>query len=389
MTGVQATALVAGRELRESFRRRTLWIVFAILFVGSSVAMILPEALDNGSTAYDVGVVTTGDASRSAAFESALRASRDGLDASVAFTPIASTDKARALVDRGDVDVAVVTGESPEVIVRAGENDTLLAFVRQALAVDALRAQLGAAGLTPAQVDDAVSVPTPRVEGVAADDSDRRTAAAVLSLVLYLVLLMLMIQVANGVAIEKANRISEVLLAVVRPGALLFGKVIGVGIVGLAGLAAGAIPVLVKAVAGGDLPAGLGPALAGGAAWILLGLVLYLTIAGALGALVERQEEAGSVLTPLSLLLIGTYIVAQSAADGSFGAVLAIFPLTSPIVMPVRIALGAASPLEIVASLLVGVATVFVVVRLGAAIYRRGIVHTGRRLHLRQALRSP
>jgi ABC-2 type transport system permease protein len=145
----------------------------------------------------------------------------------------------------------------------------------------------------------------------------------------------------------------------------------------------------VKAVAGGDLPAGLGPALAGGAAWILLGLVLYLTIAGALGALVERQEEAGSVLTPLSLLLIGTYIVAQSAADGSFGAVLAIFPLTSPIVMPVRIALGAASPLEIVASLLVGVATVFVVVRLGAAIYRRGIVHTGRRLHLRQALRSP
>jgi ABC-2 type transport system permease protein len=389
MTGVQATALVAGRELRESFRRRTLWIVFAILFVGSSVAMILPEALDNGSTAYDVGVVTTGDASRSAAFESALRASRDGLDASVAFTPIASTDKARALVDRGDVDVAVVTGESPEVIVRAGENDTLLAFVRQALAVDALRAQLGAAGLTPAQVDDAVSVPTPRVEGVAADDSDRRTAAAVLSLVLYLVLLMLMIQVANGVAIEKANRISEVLLAVVRPGALLFGKVIGVGIVGLAGLAAGVIPVLVKAVAGGDLPAGLGPALAGGAAWILLGLVLYLTIAGALGALVERQEEAGSVLTPLSLLLIGTYIVAQSAADGSFGAVLAIFPLTSPIVMPVRIALGAASPLEIVASLLVGVATVFVVVRLGAAIYRRGIVHTGRRLHLRQALRSP
>jgi ABC-2 type transport system permease protein len=389
MTGVQATALVAGRELRESFRRRTLWIVFAILFVGSSVAMILPEALDNGSTAYDVGVVTTGDASRSAAFESALRASRDGLDASVAFTPIASTDKARALVDRGDVDVAVVTGESPEVIVRAGENDTLVAFVRQALAVDALRAQLGAAGLTPAQVDDAVSVPTPRVEGVAADDSDRRTAAAVLSVVLYLVLLMLMIQVANGVAIEKANRISEVLLAVVRPGALLFGKVIGVGIVGLAGLAAGAIPVLVKAVAGGDLPAGLGPALAGGAAWILLGLVLYLTIAGALGALVERQEEAGSVLTPLSLLLIGTYIVAQSAADGSFGAVLAIFPLTSPIVMPVRIALGAASPLEIVASLLVGVATVFVVVRLGAAIYRRGIVHTGRRLHLRQALRSP
>ena len=81
---------------------------------------------------------------------------------------------------------------------------------------------------------------------------------------------------------------------------------------------------------------------------MVLGLALYLTTAGALGALVERQEEAGSVLTPLSLLLIGTYVLAQSSADGSFGAVLAIFPFTSPIVMPARIALGDASAGEIV-----------------------------------------
>ena len=52
---------------------------------------------------------------------------------------------------------------------------------------------------------------------VAADDSDRQASAAILSLVLYLILLLLMIQVASGVAIEKANRISEVLLAVVKP----------------------------------------------------------------------------------------------------------------------------------------------------------------------------
>jgi ABC-2 type transport system permease protein len=194
-----------------------------------------------------------------------------------------------------------------------------------------------------------------------------------------------MIQVANGVAIEKSNRISEVLLAVVRPGSLLFGKVIGVALVGLVGLAAGAIPVVVKVAAGGNLPAGLGPAITGGIAWIVLGLVLYLTIAGALGALVERQEEAGSVLTPLSILIVGSYVFAQSAADSDFGVVLGIFPLTSPIVMPTRIALDVATTGEIVASLVVGVLTVVFVVRFGAAVYRRGIVHTGRRLRLRDA----
>jgi hypothetical protein len=57
--------------------------------------------------------------------------------------------------------------------------------------------------------------------------------------------------------------------------------------------------------------------------------------------------------------------------------------------MPVRIALGDATALDIVASLVVLIATVFVVIRFGAALYRRGIVHTGRRLRLSEALRSP
>jgi ABC-2 type transport system permease protein len=206
---------------------------------------------------------------------------------------------------------------------------------------------------------------------------------------------MLMIQAATGVAIEKANRISEVLLAVVKPGALLFGKIIGVGLVGVVSLAVAAIPIVVTAALGGDLPTGLGPAIAGGAPWFVLGIALYLTIAGSLGALVERQEEAGSVLAPLSLLLVATYIVAQTFAStpelaGSAAAtVLAIFPLTSPIVMPMQIALGEASVGESVASLVVLVVSLAVAVRLGAALYRRGIVHTGRRLRLREALRSP
>jgi hypothetical protein len=67
MTWFEATRLVAARELRESFRRRSLWIVLAILFVGSSVAMILPEVLDSGRPRYDVAVVTGADTGASSA----------------------------------------------------------------------------------------------------------------------------------------------------------------------------------------------------------------------------------------------------------------------------------------------------------------------------------
>jgi ABC-2 type transport system permease protein len=350
--------------------------------------MILPDVLDSGTTRYDVAVVPRGDIAEISSFEAALQASRHALDAELRFREVSSATRARSLVDDDKVDVAVVAGKPPTVITRSGDNDTLVAFVRQALASIALQRNLAEAGLTPAQVGQALRTAPPRVQDVNASSSDRKASAAVLSLVLYLLLLFMMIQAANGVAIEKANRISEVLLAVVRPSSLLFGKVIGVGIVGLVSLLAGVIPVVVKVAVGGDLPAGLGPAVAASAAWLLLGLVLYLTIAGALGALVERQEEAGTAVSPLSLLIVGAYILAQSAAEQGLGRFLSIFPLTSPIVMPTRIALGDASALDIVASLALGFATVFVVIRVGAAIYRRGIVHTGRRLRLSEALRS-
>lgn len=387
MTWFDATRLVAVRELREAFRRRSLWIVFAVLFLGSTAAMVVPDLLDSGTATYDVAIGSGGRIP--ADFTSQLDAVGHALDARVHVRELSDDAQARRLVDDGTVDVAVLGGTPPTIVVRKGDDDTLVALVRQALTTSSLTAELRDAGLDDAAVRRILDAPAARLQLVAADDSDRKTSAAVLSLVLYLVLLLLMIQVASGVAIEKANRISEVLLAVVKPTALFFGKVVGVGLVGLAGLAAAGLPVVVKAVVGGELPAGLGPAIAGGLPWMLLGLVLYLTTAGALGALVERQEEAGSVLTPLSLLLIGTYVLAQSSSDGPFGTFLAVFPFTAPIVMPSRLALGAASPAEIVASLVVGVATVLFVLRLGAAIYRRGIVHTGRRLRLNEVLRTP
>jgi ABC-2 type transport system permease protein len=65
--------------------------------------------------------------------------------------------------------------------------------------------------------------------------------------------------------------------------------------------------------------------------------------------------------------------------------VLAVFPLTSPLVMPARIAPGEASGQDIVASLALIDMTVVLVVRVGGVLYRRGIVHTGRRLTIPEA----
>jgi len=378
---------VAGRELTEALRRKSFWVVAGLLLAGSTAAMVLPEVLgDDGPKRYEIATV-----GGSAQLDAGLSGAVQALGAKLELRTLPDGDLARSAVKDEEVDLAVVAGAPGSgegtMIVAGSGSDGLVAVVQQALARDAVRGRLEGLGVPGPSVDEVLSAPSALVERLDADSGERRAASGAVSTLLYLLLLSLSVQVATGTAIEKANRISEVLLAIVRPGALLFGKVIGVGLVGLATLACALAPVIIKGAVGGNLPEGLGRALVGSAPWVLIGIVLYLTLGGALGALVERQEEAGSAVMPLTLALVGAYFVAQAAPESPLASVLAYFPLTSPLVMPARIAVGEATPVEMAVSLGLGLAAVVVVIRTGSLVYRQAIVRTGRRLKLRDVLR--
>lgn len=379
-----AVRLVAGREIRQVLRGKTFWVVAGLLLAGSIAANVLPEVLSSDDRpSYEVAVVDgTPELTR------ALGAAAAAIEGDLEVFDADDAAEARRMVTDDEVDVAVLTGAEPRVVVQAGEAERLVGAVRQALATHALIAGLGDAGLSGLQIEDLLVTPPVQVQELDAERNDRRSAAFGLSLAMYVLLLMLMMSVANGTAVEKANRISEVLLAIVRPGPLLFGKVLGVGTTGLLTVLFGAGPFLVKMAVGGDLPDGFGGALLGGAVWFLLGIALYLVLAGALGALVERQEEAGTAVGPLNGILVAAYLVGGSAPDSPVAQVLGYIPLTSPMVMPARIAVGAASTTEMVISAGLSLAAVIVVARVGSTVYRRAIVRTGRKLKLREVLRG-
>jgi ABC-2 type transport system permease protein len=385
MSTTGATRLVIARELRESMRRKAIWIIAAILTLGSTAAVILPDVIGGDSDSRTIGVV----GGPSDDFGATLREVGSGVEIEIEVVEFDDRDLATTAVRDGEVDGAAVLDLDPVTVVMPSDEDVqLVTLLRQAIAISSVVDALTEAGLTRGEIDAAFERSDPTVEVLDTERGGRRAAAFAIAIVLYIMLLLLTSQVSGGVAIEKTNSVSEVLLAIVRPQALLFGKVIGVGLIGMFTIACAALPILVKLAAGGSLPPGIASTLAGGAAFFLIGLALYLTTGGALGALVGRQEEAAAAVAPLSVMLIAFYLVGQGGADSTLGAILPYVPFAAPMVMPARIALGESSPLEVAASLAIGVATVVVVARVSAAVYRRAIVRTGRRLKLRDALRS-
>lgn len=388
MTSLEQFRLVAAREIRESFRRRSVRIVVGLLFVLSSAGVVLPDLLgDDDRPSYDVAL----DSRLGPRFEESLVAEGDTLGFDVTVSGLDADDQAdvERQVREEELDAAVLEGTPPRVVVREDGAAQLQATIAQVVSSTTLTSRLEDAGLDRDDAARLVSEPTVTFQRVQTDEQDEATGVgAITALVVYVALLAVTVQVANGTAVEKSSRISEVLLAVVRPGTLLFGKVVGVGVVSLAGIGALMAPVLARTLLGASVPAATIPTIAAGVVWFLLGLAFYAPVSGGLGALVERQEEVGTAVQPLTIALIGGFFAAQLAADTVWAFLLAVLPVTSPLVVPARVAAGDTTTLELALSATSLVIAALVAVRLGGVVYRRAIVRTGRRLSLRDVLRS-
>lgn len=385
---LRALRLVARRELTETLRRKAVWITAGLFFLASLAAVILPDLLSGSSGPARERTVATWADDGTVGAQIELLA--EALDLRVELTSIdvEDLDPTIAAIRDGDVDALVRLDTEPATIVVEDEGDTtLLALLSEATTRVDTEQRLRAVGLDDDQVAVALSPSRPAVEVLDTERGGRQLVALVAALVMYLLLLVLAMQIANGVAVEKSSRVSEVLLAVTSPRALLFGKVIGVGLVGLITIAAGAIPIGVRLASGASVPPGTGPTLAAALVFSILGLALYLCIAGAMAALVERTEDVSSTVGPLTAVLIIGYLIGQAASDSVVGLVLAIVPFTSPMVMPSRVALGEAGGVEVAVSFAALAVTVYAMARFATVVYRRAIVRTGQKVRLRD-LRS-
>lgn len=380
--------LVARRELVTRGRSRSFLVGLAVSALLVAGLAVLPGAFGDDNS-YAVAVSGAG----AEQLRAALSAQADSAGIELAVTPVADRGAARAAVVDGEVDAALVDQDT---VLYGEQLDTELAgLLEQAHRTVRSEQQLRAAGLDPQLVSRALSVPPLQQVSVNedADDAAARQALAVVVVVLMLMLIYLpAIYVATGVVEEKSSRVVELLLAAVRPWQLLAGKIIGIGLLGLAQLVVVVAVGLGVASATGalpDLPEGTFTVVAGTFVWFLLGYAFFSAMAAASGSLVSRQEEINSVMAPMTLLLMASYFVGFYAIfnpGATLARVLSVMPPFSAIVMPVRTASTSVPGWELATAVALMALATAAVVAAGATIYRRAVLRTGTRVRLREAM---
>lgn len=385
------TGLVAARELRERLRGRYFTVVTLVLLAVVGASIVIPAVRSHRApaAAKPVGVVGTLTARTQAAVVAA--AAKAGTPVRLVDEP--SLSRARAELAAGRL-AMVIDGERSILVATAPTPTNVTAAVSAVARTLGAAAAERAAGLTPAQsaaLAHAAPLPVRGLKSPAGSATARTTSLIGLVLV-FIMLTQYLTWTLTGVLEEKTSRVVEVLLAAVRPGQLLGGKVLGIGAVAMLQAALVVAFALVLAdVVGSDLLHGTAPmVLVVTLVWLVLGYAFYSWVYAAAGSMVARQDQVQSLALPLSVPIIVSYVVALTAAGpaspSALVQVFAYLPPTASFAMPVLVAHDAAQWWQVVLSGVLSVGATVAVARVAAVVYRRAVLRTGRRVSLREVL---
>jgi ABC-2 type transport system permease protein len=261
-------------------------------------------------------------------------------------------------------------------------------------------------------------------------NQDQAWVGFAFGLMIYMFIFMYGVQVMRGVIEEKSNRIIEVIISSVKPFQLMLGKILGVAFVGFTQFALWVILTMIlfttlQTVFFEDLydpsvlvemqmtPEILEQVKAENslnniniydpnnilnrinfplmlsmfAFYFLGGYLLYSALFAAVGSAVDSETDTQQFMIPVTIPLIFAYMISVFIAknpDGPAAFWFSIIPLTSPIVMMVRLAVGVGDggiPIwEIALSMLFLIGGFIFTTWIAARIYRTGILMYGKKV---------
>lgn len=376
---------IARREMAMRARSKAFRASTAIMLVSLVLGIVIPAMVLRDTTRYTVAVVaSTGDLAGAITQQAAAG------QVTVDVRLVISRDAAAALVDHGTADAAVV--ETDEIIWNSDENPSLAAVLRGAVSQVAVARRAPAIGMAPDELAALLTPVTPAVTRLHPEpDRGPQMLIAIIGMILLFAALNLYgSYVLMGVVEEKSSRVIEVLLARVPATRLLAGKVAGIGLLGIGQFATLAVVAAVglQVFDPPNLPPATLSLIVGVLIWFVLGYAFYSVLYGALGALASRVEDAQAAVAPLTVFLLLVYFGAfavLSDPDAWWVTAGSLFPPTAPMFMPLRAALTTVPAWQMFTAVVLMLAGIAVLVRIGGRLYRGAVLHTAGRLRIRQA----
>ena len=272
-------------------------------------------------------------------------------------------------------------------------------------------------GIDKAEIDSARTKITLQMEnftGEKTSEFDNMMKIAIGGVAGYLIFMFIIIygnMIMRSVIEEKTNRIVEIIISSVKPFQLMLGKIIGTSLAGLTQFAIWLViggvlfalapslfqvdtPTATQAMAATESHSEISniitalyhfPFLETSGVFLLFfvgGYLLYSSLYAMVGAMVDNETDTQQFLMPILIpLMLAFYVGMFSVIEEPHGTISVVFsyiPLTSPVVMLMRIPFGVAW-WEVLISLLLLYITFFLVIKIASKIYRIGILMYGKK----------
>lgn len=304
------------------------------------------------------------------------------------------------------VDQRTVAGEAVRYAGRSATSIPDMERLRSAVKEAVLATRLEGAGINSTQMRDITFIPLNySAERITEKGRGGSGMASVIfgfaiGFLLYMSIILYGQTVMSGVLEEKTNRVAEVVMSSVPTNTLLTGKVLGVAAVAMTQQILWVLTTILMFKLRAPIMAKLGaaaspfvfPAIAPGVAvlfllFFLLGFIFYASLYAAVGSAVNTEQEAKQAMTPVLLFIITTAVFIQPVLlnpTGRMAQVLSLLPFSSPIIMPIRLAVTSVPVWELLACLAILIAACFGSMWVASRIYRVGLLMYGKKPSFRE-----
>lgn len=202
--------------------------------------------------------------------------------------------------------------------------------------------------------------------------------------------------VSMSVATEKTTRVMETLVVSAKPSRILFGKCLGMGVLGLTqfagififaaicyklmvpeGYLLGGVPVTLDAF---TLRSGILIVV-----FFILGYALYAMMNAVCGATVSKIEDLNSAMMPVMMIALISFYVAyfsllSAPADSMMQKIALYVPFCSPFIMPYKLLNSDVATMDICISIVLLIVSIVIVSAISVRLYSSSVLHYGKKL---------